>query len=116
MVAILRNAGGIINRIYFCPHHPDSGCECRKPEPGMLLKAVEEHGFDPSTTHFIGDSLSDIIAAKNTEMAPILVLTGHGLDTYQHYANSQSECLKYLPDKIFTNLFSASQWLIQEFN
>ncbi|MCG9129667.1 D-glycero-beta-D-manno-heptose 1,7-bisphosphate 7-phosphatase [Candidatus Poribacteria bacterium] len=115
MVSTLRNAGGIIKNIYFCPHHPDAGCECRKPKPGMLQKAIQDHCFDPSTTHFIGDSISDIKAAKNADIAPVLVLTGHGLDTYQHYASSQFECRKYLPDKIFTNLFSASQWLIQEY-
>ena len=115
MVSTLREAGGIITKIYFCPHHPDAGCDCRKPKPGMLRKATQEHEFDPSITHFIGDSISDIQAGRNARMSPVLVLTGHGLDSYRHFINTASKDRIYQPDKIFTNLFSASQWLIQEY-
>lgn len=115
MVSTLRDAGGIIKKIYFCPHHPDAGCDCRKPKPGMLRNAIEEHDFDPTITHFIGDSISDIQAGRNAELSPVLVLTGHGLDAYKHFINTSSKDRSYQPDKIFTNLFSASQWLIQEY-
>ena len=115
MVSTLREAGGNITKIYFCPHHPDAGCACRKPKPGMLRKAAKEHDIDPSITHFIGDSISDIQAGRNAEMSPVLVLTGHGLDSYKHFINSPYKDCRYQPDKIFTNLFSASQWLIQEY-
>ncbi len=115
MVSTLSDTGGNIKKIYFCPHHPDAGCDCRKPKPGMLKKAIQDHDFDPSITHFIGDSISDIEAGRKAGMSPVLVLTGHGLASYQHYINTQSKCRKYQPDKIFTNLHSASRWLIQEY-
>lgn len=116
MISALRKTGGIIKQIYFCPHHPKSGCDCRKPKPGMLRKATQEYDLEPSITHFIGDSISDIEAGRNADMSPILVLTGHGLDSYKHLINTQSKYRRYQPDKIFTNLFTASQWLIQEYS
>ncbi|MFM0568792.1 D-glycero-beta-D-manno-heptose 1,7-bisphosphate 7-phosphatase [Paraburkholderia caledonica] len=63
--------GAPITQVYFCPHHPDAGiggykiaCECRKPEPGMLLKAAAEHGIDLAASVMVGDSLTDMQAAK----------------------------------------------------
>ncbi|NMP33432.1 D-glycero-beta-D-manno-heptose 1,7-bisphosphate 7-phosphatase [Thalassotalea sp. M1531] len=57
--------------VYFCPHHPEKGdneyvltCKCRKPEPGMLLKAQKEHGVDLTHSAFIGDKVSDMKAAE----------------------------------------------------
>ena len=57
--------GGHIEKIYYCPHHPDDGCPCRKPKPGMLKTAANEYGFDISDTFFIGDSITDISAAQS---------------------------------------------------
>lgn len=115
MVSTLSEAGGLIKKIYFCPHHPEDGCECRKPKPGMLFRATQDHDFDPSITHFIGDSISDIVAGRKAGLSPVLVLTGHGLESYQHCINTKTEFRRYQPDKIFTNLLSASRWLIQEY-
>ena len=47
---------------YCCPHAPDDGCDCRKPKPGMLLRAIGEFGFDPSASHMIGDTATDVVA------------------------------------------------------
>jgi len=61
-----------IHDVYFCPHHPTKGkgsylvsCNCRKPEPGMLLKASDEHKIDLKQSVFIGDKGSDMKAAQN---------------------------------------------------
>ncbi len=70
-------AGGEIRAIYFCPHHPDDGCECRKPLPGMLLQAAREHHFDLAQCYAIGDTPRDIHAAHAAGCRAILVLTGH---------------------------------------
>ena len=51
----VREAGGEIRGVYFCPHHPDDGCDCRKPSPGLIRKAAEENGLDISKTVMIGD-------------------------------------------------------------
>ena len=56
-----------IKKVYFCPHHPEftGECLCRKPNPGMLLKAIEEYDIDISSSVMIGDKQTDIDAAKN---------------------------------------------------
>ena len=74
----LREAGAHIDRVYVCPHHPDDDCECRKPRPGMLIRAMNEFGASPDQTCFVGDSLRDIEAAIAAGCYPILVRTGNG--------------------------------------
>lgn len=49
---------------YCCPHAPDDGCDCRKPKPGMILRAIDEFGFDAAGSHMIGDTSSDIAAGE----------------------------------------------------
>jgi D-glycero-D-manno-heptose 1,7-bisphosphate phosphatase len=53
-----------LDGIYHCPHHPDAGCRCRKPEPGMLITAAAELGIDLAASWMVGDFLSDIEAGK----------------------------------------------------
>ncbi len=70
-----------IDAIYHCPHTPDKGCSCRKPNPGMLLQAAKEHGLDLSESWMIGDKESDIEAAKAAGVGhTILVRSGHAVD------------------------------------
>jgi D-glycero-D-manno-heptose 1,7-bisphosphate phosphatase len=56
-----------ISKVYYCPHHPDitGPCECRKPKPGMILKAMEELDLDLSTSVLIGDKETDLQAGRN---------------------------------------------------
>jgi len=70
--------GGKVDAVYFCPHHPTAGCECRKPKSGMLLEAAEKLGIDLSASVMVGDSLTDIRAANEAGARGILVLTGKG--------------------------------------
>lgn len=49
---------------YHCPHHPDAGCDCRKPKPGMILKAARDHDIDLARSVMIGDKPSDMEAAR----------------------------------------------------
>ncbi len=111
MCAEVAAAGGKIHAVYYCPHHPDDGCECRKPKPGMLHRAAREHGIDVSKTYFIGDSLGDIEAGHSAGASTILVLTGHGRESYRRYIHSENADEK--PDKIFTNLYAAVCWLTE---
>ena len=71
-----RNAG--IDAWRYCPHLPDSGCECRKPRPGMLLDLMRALGVDAQQTCFVGDSLRDMEAARAAGCEGVLVRTGHG--------------------------------------
>ncbi len=64
MLGELSKAGVRIDAIYFCPHKPGDGCSCRKPEPGLLVKAAEDFNIDLSNSWMIGDSDSDIVSGK----------------------------------------------------
>lgn len=66
----------IIKGFYICPHHPDAGCSCRKPKPGMILKAAEEHDIDLSRSYMIGDKYSDYQAGLAAGVRSLLVLSG----------------------------------------
>ena len=62
-----------IDGIYFCPHRPDENCECRKPKPGMILKAAQEFQIDLKKSIMIGDSDTDIESAQQAGCDGILV-------------------------------------------
>ncbi len=66
MVNKLDKKGIPIKKVYFCPHHPDfSGkCNCRKPEPGLILQAIKEFDINPEFSILIGDKETDLIAGK----------------------------------------------------
>jgi len=74
----VRAAGGELAGVYYCPHLPDAGCECRKPRPGMLRALERELGVSVRGAPFIGDRLSDVHAAEGVGARPILVRTGTG--------------------------------------
>lgn len=80
MRAVVAAAGGRIDDVYLCPHRPEDGCDCRKPRPGMLLRAAREHGLDLSRSYFIGDALSDAQAAAAAGAMPIFVASGRGAE------------------------------------
>ncbi len=81
MFDMLSQQGGQIDSIFFCPHNPNDGCNCRKPKPGLLLDIAERLDIDLATVIFIGDSLKDIQAARTAGAQPLLVLTGNGKET-----------------------------------
>jgi heptosyltransferase-2 len=58
---------------YYCPHHPDEHCPCRKPEPGMLLRARAEHGVDLKSSYVVGDREADVQAARAVGARAVLV-------------------------------------------
>ncbi len=61
----VEEAGGRIDRIYFCPHRPEDDCFCRKPKTGLFNKAASDLGINLIATYYIGDKESDIIAARS---------------------------------------------------
>ncbi|SMC26823.1 D-glycero-D-manno-heptose 1,7-bisphosphate phosphatase [Andreprevotia lacus DSM 23236] len=73
--------GGHIDAIFFCPHTPDAGCDCRKPLPGMLHDIARRFHADLAETWMVGDSLRDLEAVVAAGGRPALVRTGKGKDT-----------------------------------
>jgi len=80
MTEAIRRSGGRIDAVYYCPHRPDEDCPCRKPRPGLILKAALELDIDLAASCLIGDDLRDLETAMAAGVRPVLVRTGHGRD------------------------------------
>lgn len=76
----VERAGGQLDAIFFCPHHPDEGCGCRKPAPGLLTEVLRRYDAAPEEAVSIGDSLRDLQAAAAAGVPARLVLTGNGVE------------------------------------
>jgi D-glycero-D-manno-heptose 1,7-bisphosphate phosphatase len=74
----VERAGGKLGGIFACTHHPDAGCECRKPRPGLLRQIEQEFAMLLRGQPVIGDSLRDLEAAIAVGALPVLVRTGNG--------------------------------------
>jgi D-glycero-D-manno-heptose 1,7-bisphosphate phosphatase len=106
LLSAVKQAGGEIEEIFFCPHHPDEKCICRKPQPGMFHQIQKKYDLRLEETYFVGDSFSDMQAALNAGCIPILVMTGNGKKTLEDYPDMQNirhyENLAEAVDKIFS--------------
>jgi D-glycero-D-manno-heptose 1,7-bisphosphate phosphatase len=80
LIAEVTANGGRIDAIYFCPHHPQEKCECRKPSPGMLRQAAREWNLDLDASFLVGDAVSDIETAQAVGTQGVLVRTGRGAE------------------------------------
>ncbi|WP_457602798.1 D-glycero-beta-D-manno-heptose 1,7-bisphosphate 7-phosphatase [Nitratifractor sp.] len=80
MLEEMHKAGIVIFReqVFFCPHTPQEGCACRKPQPGMLREAIERFGIDPAASVMIGDKTSDIEAAEAAGVGRTLLVEKNG--------------------------------------
>lgn len=82
---MVEEAGGSILGVYYCPHHPDDSCECRKPAIGMVNAARSDLGLPPGG-YIVGDALSDMELGRRAGLRTILVLTGRGEDQLRRMA------------------------------
>lgn len=64
-----------IDQVYFCPHKESDGCFCRKPNPGMFFKAIEEFSINPEKSFMIGDKVTDLIAARKAGIKNRFILS-----------------------------------------
>lgn len=83
MLSEVARFGGRIDAIFFCPHGPDDGCNCRKPKPGLLLDLAQRSKVDWHSTFVVGDRRSDMLAADAVGAQKILVKTGHGKEAIE---------------------------------
>jgi D-glycero-D-manno-heptose 1,7-bisphosphate phosphatase len=79
MIDAIEAAGGAVSGVYYCPHRPEDACACRKPAPGMLHQIARDFGCGLAGVAFIGDKVSDVLAADAVGARPILVRTGSGV-------------------------------------
>ena len=107
--SLCAETGGKISGIFYCPHGPDDGCECRKPKPGLFKKIEAFFSHPLNDTFAIGDSFRDLEAARLASANPILVLTGKGKKTKQNHATELDR--HNIPVK--HSLLDAAQYVIQ---
>ena len=81
LLRALAQVGGRIDAFFFCPHAADAGCQCRKPQPGMLMEAGRRFNVALDDVYMVGDALRDLQAAAAAGARPVLVLTGKGAKT-----------------------------------
>ncbi len=106
-----------IDKIYYCPHHPTEGngkykktCVCRKPNTGMISKAVEDFDIDLSRSYMIGDRYKDVLFAHKVGLKSIMVLTGYGKGEYTY----QRDTWEQKPDFLCENLLLAAQYICEQ--
>ena len=68
--------GARIDAVFFCPHTPEEGCDCRKPKPGLMLEIGRRYGVDLSNVPMVADTARDLLAAQAAGCEPHLVLSG----------------------------------------
>lgn len=103
----LRRWDAHLDAIYYCPHSPGDGCDCRKPKAGMLIRAQKEHGIDLSESYMIGDRYLDIHMAKSVGAKGVLVRTGDGNGELGNRGNESIQ-----PDMVADNLLEAVQQIL----
>lgn len=104
LAELLRPWQAEIDHIFFCPHGPEAGCDCRKPKPGLFTQIKAHYGQSLEGVYAVGDSERDLIAARLSGARPVLVLTGKGRKT------QTKAQLSDVP--VFENLLAFSQALL----
>lgn len=105
MIGVLANANARLDAIYYCMHAPNAKCVCRKPAPGMLNLAMARFGASPAETCFVGDTDTDLNAARHAGCLGIQVLTG------QH--RTRSRLAEQLQAPTFDHLQHVVDWLME---
>ena len=109
--ATLEESSVTLTDVLHCPHHPTEGtpplrteCACRKPAPGLLLRAAEQHGLDLASSWMVGDAARDIETGRRAGVRPLLVETGKGA----------KEASAFAPDMVVSDLKAAAKRILQE--
>ena len=92
MLALL---GGRIDAMFFCPHGPKDGCDCRKPKPGMLTEIGNRFQTGLGNVFFVGDNMNDVMAAQAAGAIPLVVRTGKGEQTARMVAENDADIPVY---------------------
>ena len=108
MIDAVAQIGAEIKDIFYCPHMPDDGCDCRKPEPGLLYQARDKYGIDLNTAVMVGDSARDIECARRAGCGKaVLVKSGLKDGVEEELKKKQIS-----PDFVGENLLDAVEWII----
>src|SRR3954468_2996285 len=116
LTQLVEEQGAELGAIFYCPHHPDDKCKCRKPMPGMIDAIEAEFNISAEGFYFVGDSLRDLQAAVTKGCKPILVKTGNGEKTLSQLADIslQTDAPNLTADQVqvFDNLASVVDFIL----
>jgi len=107
---LLEQEGAALDAIYFCPHHPDDGCHCRKPNAGMVDRAVSELELDLRRSYLIGDHARDIQLAHRVGAKAILLTQGP-IDVQ---ALDRLKGERAMPDAVAKSMAEAVDWILND--
>ncbi len=93
MLRLVEEAGGKIDKIYFCSHEDKDNCDCRKTKPGMLKQVEQDYQIDLKDVYFIGDKYKDYQAAQVAGCKFILVKTGYGAEMFLSHPDLKEKAL-----------------------
>jgi len=96
--------GARVDGIYHCPHHPDEGCDCRKPKPTMVLRAAKDLGIDLKRSYMVGDRLHDVQMGKAAGTRTVLVGPPEPKEEFK-----EASCLA---DGVSPDLAAAVEWIL----
>lgn len=110
VIELLGKEGALIDAIYYCPHHPDDGCTCRKPLPGLIEKAASDMALDLQRSFMVGDSFADLEAGRVAGLEAVVLIDGprYRSERREKFENS------VLPDMVATDLRDAARWIVGE--
>jgi D,D-heptose 1,7-bisphosphate phosphatase len=106
----LRAHGVELDAIHFCPHHPDAGCECRKPGIALLERAGADLRLDLRHSFVVGDKLIDIETARAARAHGVLVRTGYGEEEECRLGAAPNDAR---PDRVCDDLGRATEWILE---
>ncbi len=108
----LAGGGAWLDDVYCCPHSPADACECRKPLPGMLLQAQDDHLLDLSGSYVVGDSgPADVVLARVVGCAAVLVRTGLGTGSLVAYRHLWADLE---PSYVAQDVLAAARWIVDQ--
>ncbi|MCX5782106.1 MAG: HAD family hydrolase [Elusimicrobia bacterium] len=108
--SMLLRKGVKLDAVYFCPHGPDSGCDCRKPNLGMVKRAQKKFNINLKKSFTVGDHANDYLLGKNMGGKGIFILTGHGK---QELKKIKKDKILIKPEKIFKNFLYAAKYMVK---
>jgi heptosyltransferase II len=112
LLSRLEAGGARLDAIYYCPHHPNDGCRCRKPQPAMIHRAAADLALDLSRAYVIGDQPRDIELARQVGARAVLVLSGQTFRQAVH----DMEPSGIAPDFVAEALGDAVEWIFRDAN
>ncbi len=112
MKKAIKSGGGEIKDIFFCPHTPEEGCDCRKPEPGLIYQAQKKYQIDLPASIMVGDNAKDIECARRAGCGLSVLVKSENFSNAERFLSER----KIFPDYVALDLYDAVSWITNHFS